>query len=172
MNIFQVILENLNQAPLTLRYPQRAAAAEGFRGLVQNDPARCIGCGTCAYVCSSGAVTVTSEDKFYEWAYDPGKCTFCGRCVDYCPVDALAQQNERPPLYLKRDELVQALRLDYPLCPLCGLPAQPVNAQVLLRAFGELSPEILAWSRLCPHCRQEQRQPELERMLSGQIRSF
>ena len=172
MNIFRVIFENLGQGPVTLRYPQRAATAEGFRGLVQNDPARCVGCGVCAYVCSPGAITVSNYEQSYEWAYDPGKCTFCGRCADYCPVEALSLQSERPPLYLNRNELVQVLRLDYPLCPVCGRPAKPVNARVLHRVFDELSPEILAWSRLCPQCRQEQRQPELERMLSGQIRSF
>jgi formate hydrogenlyase subunit 6/NADH:ubiquinone oxidoreductase subunit I len=172
MNIFQVLLENLNLGPQTLRYPERAATAAGFRGLVQNDPAGCVGCATCAYVCPSAAITVSSHGRSYEWAYDPGKCTFCGRCADYCPVDALSLQNERPPIYRARNELVQVLRLDYPSCPACGEPAQPVNPRVLQRAFTELSPEILAWSRLCPRCRQEQRQPELERMLSGQIRSF
>jgi formate hydrogenlyase subunit 6/NADH:ubiquinone oxidoreductase subunit I len=172
MNIFQVMLENLNQGALTLRYPERAAMAEGFRGLVQNDPALCVGCATCAYVCSPGAITVSSYDRSYEWAYDPGKCTFCGRCADYCPVEALSQQSERAPTYLKRDELVQVLRLDYPLCPQCGRPAQPVSARVLQRVFDEISPEVLAWNQLCRLCRQEQRQPELERMLSGQTRSI
>jgi ferredoxin len=172
MNIFQVLFENLNQGPVTLRYPERAAAAEGFRGLVKNDPTGCIGCGTCAYVCSPGAITVSDHGRGYEWEYDPGKCTFCGRCADYCPVDSLSLQSERPPVYLNRNELVQVLKLDYPLCLVCGQPAQPVNTRVLQRVFAELSPEILAWSRLCPRCRQEHRQPGVERMLSGQIRSF
>ncbi len=167
MNIFQMLAENWSQGPMTLRYPKRAATAEGFRGMVQNDPTSCVGCGTCAYVCSPGAIAVHDHGRSYEWTYDPGQCTFCGRCADYCPVKALSLQGERPPVYLKRDELVQVLRLDYPLCPVCGKPAQPVNTRVLQRVFAELSPEILAWSRLCPQCRREQHQPELERMLSG-----
>jgi formate hydrogenlyase subunit 6/NADH:ubiquinone oxidoreductase subunit I len=172
MNIFQVLLENMNGGPITLHYPERASTTEGFRGLVQNDPAGCIGCGTCAYVCSPGAIIVSDHGRSYEWEYDPGKCTFCGRCVDYCPVDSISQQSERPPVYLNRNELVQVLKLDYPLCPVCGQPAQPVNPRVLQRVFAEVSPEILTWSRLCPRCRQNHRQPEMERMLSGQIRSF
>src|SRR5512146_1799800 len=125
MNIFQIMFENLNQGPVTLRYPERAAVAEGFRGMVQNDSTCCIGCATCAYVCSPGAITVSDCGRSYEWAYDPGKCTFCERCVQYCPVDALGLQNQRPPIYQDRSELVQVLRLDYPLCPVCGQPAQP-----------------------------------------------
>lgn len=172
MNIFQVLLENLNLGSITLRYPQRVSIPEHFRGLVQNDPACCVGCGACAYVCAPGAITVSNHGRYYEWVYDPGKCTFCGRCADYCPVDALAMHCDRPPVYLTRNELVQVLRLDYPLCVGCGQPAQPVNARVLQRVFTELSPEILAWSRLCSRCRQEQARLELDRRSSGQTRSL
>ncbi len=48
MNIVQLLLENFNHKAVTLRYPDRVSAAAGYRGLVQNDPALCIGCATCA----------------------------------------------------------------------------------------------------------------------------
>jgi formate hydrogenlyase subunit 6/NADH:ubiquinone oxidoreductase subunit I len=161
MNIFEVIARNLKRSPLTLRFPKRVALPPGFRGLVQLDPERCIGCGTCAYVCAPDAISVTVGETHYDWAYEPGRCTFCGRCVDFCPTQALTMEGQRPPIYTQPEAMQQTQHLAYPRCPACGQPAPPVNDMVLARAFGEITGEIRAWSRLCPHCRQRHYQPAL-----------
>jgi formate hydrogenlyase subunit 6/NADH:ubiquinone oxidoreductase subunit I len=168
MNIFQVIAGNLQRDPITLRFPERVAPPEGFRGRVQLDPERCVGCATCVYVCTSSAVSVADYPKeklristHYEWVYDPGRCTFCGRCVDFCPSQALTMEAERPPIYTQPGALRQVHRLAYPVCPECGQPAHPVNDRVLARAFDEITDEVREWSRLCERCRQRRYQPAL-----------
>jgi formate hydrogenlyase subunit 6/NADH:ubiquinone oxidoreductase subunit I len=168
MNILSLLFENARRDPLTLRFPQRPASPAGYRGLVHIDPSLCVGCGTCAHVCSPGCITLQDDGMAYRWRYDPGQCTFCARCVEYCPLQALTMDGQQPPAYAWRDELVQTVEQEYPLCPQCGRPAQPVSPLVLGRAFAELSPEVIAWSRLCLACRQAQRQPGVARMLAGQ----
>jgi len=156
MNMLQVLLENFSRGPVTVRFPERPAAPQGLRGLVINNAARCVGCGACAYVCTSGAITLQEDPRSYRWSYDPGACTFCGRCVDYCPVQALSQEAQRPPVYTLQGELSQVVEQDFPPCPSCGAPARPASARVLQRVFDEVSPEVERWSRLCLNCRQAQ----------------
>jgi formate hydrogenlyase subunit 6/NADH:ubiquinone oxidoreductase subunit I len=146
---------------VTLRFPGRVPPPPALRGLVHLDPARCVGCATCAYVCASGAIHLTEEQAHYVWAYDPGRCTFCGRCVDVCPGGALAMESERPPIYTQAGALRQVHRQAYPRCPECGQPARPVNDIVLARAFDEITDEVRGWSRLCQRCRQRRYQPAL-----------
>ncbi len=156
MNILQMILENMREGPVTLPFPERVIPAEGLRGLVQNDLERCIGCGTCAYVCSPSAITVSDHGKGYEWSYDPGRCTFCGRCAEYCPMGALSMEAERPPVYLERKELVQVLEKDYPLCRECGQPVHALPEETLTHLYGDPLPEAIAETRgLCERCRQK-----------------
>ncbi len=47
-------------------------------------PQKCIGCGECARVCGSGAVTISGEAL----SYDRGKCTVCGKCAEVCLGEA------------------------------------------------------------------------------------
>jgi formate hydrogenlyase subunit 6 len=155
MNIFQTIVKNLRTGPVTLRFPQRVAPAKEYRGLVQITPERCVGCATCAYVCSSAAISVEGFSTSYQWRYDPGKCTFCGRCVEVCPTRALVMEEDRPPVYKESGELSVIYSLPYPLCPVCGQIAKPVNEAVLALAFDEVSEEIRTWSRLCARCRSQ-----------------
>ncbi len=161
MSIFRVIAANLQRQPVTLRFPQRIAPPQAFRGTVHMDAERCVGCGTCAYVCAPSAISVTDGITHYEWDYDPARCTFCGRCADLCPTRALAMEVERAPIYRQVGALRQVIRLAYPLCPECGQPAQPVNDVVLARAFAEITDEVRSWSRLCGRCRQRRYQPAL-----------
>jgi hydrogenase-4 component H len=161
VSILHVITGNFRRGPDTLRFPARVAPPPGFRGMVQLDPARCVGCATCAYVCPSAAVAVVEDDTHYEWCYDPGRCTFCGRCVDCCPTQALTLAADRPPVYTQPQAFGQTHRLAYPRCLECGRPAQPINDIVLARAFDEITDEVRSWSRLCARCRQRRYHPAL-----------
>ena len=99
MNIFTMLLGNFTRRPITLPFPQRPPAPAGYRGLVQFDPSRCIGCGSCAGVCTSSAIKFKGRRDTYQWSYDAGQCTFCGRCVEVCPSGAITMQELPPPIY-------------------------------------------------------------------------
>lgn len=106
MNIVRLILQNLRKGTLSYKLPHRhQCTSERYRGLIENDAARCIGCGACAYVCPTGAIEVKRSGDTYTWDYDPGKCTFCERCIDRCRPNTLTSQSKLPPLYSHQGEL-------------------------------------------------------------------
>jgi len=154
MNILDIITGNAARGPQTLRFPGREAPASGYRGPVVMDPAKCIACGICDYVCVSRAITVKPGESSCEWTYDPGRCTFCGRCADHCPVDAITQEGDRGPSYVRPCEQRVARTVLYPECPECGGPAMPYDEGVLGQAFGDLSAELRERVHLCERCRQ------------------
>jgi len=167
VNILRMLLDNLLLGPATVLFPQYPPTPASFRGAVSNDAGQCVGCGTCAYVCTSGGIEVRHYVRDYEWIYDPGKCTFCGRCVDYCPLHLLTMSADRPDAYGSSGELKHVDRLPYPVCAGCGAVFEPVNQLLLERAFGEVSSQISGSSRLCQKCRSELRATEMIAAMGG-----
>ncbi len=66
-------------------------------------PDPCIGCGECADVCKSGAISSAGPS-----AIDREKCEVCGECAKECPSGALSLIGK----YYEPDELVGALSQD------------------------------------------------------------
>ena len=46
----------------------------------------CTGCGNCADVCPSEAITVDEKAKV-----NADECVDCGSCVDECPAEAITE---------------------------------------------------------------------------------
>ncbi len=65
---------------------------EGFRGKIQYDKEKCIGCKLCIKVCPSGAIEFKPEEKKIRIYL--ARCTFCSQCNDVCPVKCLSMSNE------------------------------------------------------------------------------
>jgi len=77
-------------------------AATNYRGFHQNDWDKCIGCGTCATICPTNAISMVEiasiekgdGHKNERPAFDYGRCSFCGLCVDICTSDSLKMSKE------------------------------------------------------------------------------
>jgi heterodisulfide reductase subunit A-like polyferredoxin len=64
------------------------------------DPAKCVGCLTCARTCPFGIPAVVNDCQGVgglqgaAWV-DPARCQGCGTCVGECPAHAIELQNCR-----------------------------------------------------------------------------
>jgi len=88
-------IKGLFSKPVTEKYPfVLKEAPEGYRGRIEYDPEKCIGCGMCVRVCSPGAITLTKGEKTEEGEkitlkFQLSSCTFCKLCADFCPKKAI-----------------------------------------------------------------------------------
>ena len=65
---------------------------EGFRGKIQYDKDKCIGCKLCIKVCPCGAIEYKEKEKKIKIYVS--RCCFCSQCNDICPVNCLSMSNE------------------------------------------------------------------------------
>jgi formate hydrogenlyase subunit 6/NADH:ubiquinone oxidoreductase subunit I len=165
LRILNVIGKNVQEGPVAVKLPDSVPCPEGYRGGVAIDPAQCLACGTCAYVCVSNAITGGDEGANYIWTYEPGRCTFCARCVDHCPGNALSMEAKPVPSYFNFGELGVRQSVPLPLCVQCGAPVRPTTERFLNRAFSDVTQHIRESVQLCERCRRYRLQKNL--FLSG-----
>lgn len=169
-NILTLMTSNIRKRPVTLRFPDRPKPSVRYRGAVQFDPAKCLTCGICEYVCVSAAITVDRNETDCEWSYDAGRCTFCGRCVRYCPGEALSQQEERPSAYEVSGGMEERHTVEYVACSSCGRPTMPFNETMLAQAFTAVTDEVRSRTRLCEKCRTRIAQDAVKQSFSSSDR--
>ncbi len=66
----------------------------------------CCGCGACAGVCPTGAISIEpDEEGFFRAKADPEKCTECGLCTGVCAFSSLKNDSSLKPVeYIYPDE--------------------------------------------------------------------
>lgn len=171
MSILQTLLRNARSAALTHHPDDRVQTPVGYRGQLEHDAALCVGCTTCAYVCSPSAIAF--EDRTGDhvaWRYDAGRCTFCGRCAAFCPTHALSMTAEPAPLATSRDAQRVEHRIEYQRCASCGKPIIPLPLAALpeLSASVPLQTAIAEHVHLCEACRKRAAGETLKRSYLGE----
>jgi formate hydrogenlyase subunit 6/NADH:ubiquinone oxidoreductase subunit I len=63
-----------------------------FRGRLDYDRAKCIGCRLCVRVCPAKAADYLAEEKKIVIHND--RCCFCAQCTEICPVKCLAMSDD------------------------------------------------------------------------------
>jgi ferredoxin len=63
-----------------------------FRGKIQYDKEKCIGCQLCLKVCPCGAIEFKPKEKKIKVYL--ARCCFCSQCNDICPTNCLSMSNE------------------------------------------------------------------------------
>lgn len=85
----KMTLGSLFKKPATVRYPYEVKPApEGLKGQIAIDMQQCILCGMCERGCTTGCLTVSKGERF--WEIDRYRCVQCGYCITICPKKCLA----------------------------------------------------------------------------------
>jgi formate hydrogenlyase subunit 6/NADH:ubiquinone oxidoreductase subunit I len=81
-------VSSLFSAPYTTKFPAKPEIdlPDGFRGLPRYDEKTCVGCGTCAQVCPSGAIELMDnpKKKIRTLRIHYSVCMNCGQCEENC----------------------------------------------------------------------------------------
>ncbi|MHC1589522.1 MAG: 4Fe-4S dicluster domain-containing protein [Candidatus Hecatellaceae archaeon] len=112
----------------TVKYPyEPSPAPEAFRGKLQLDVEKCIGCGACVEGCPTGALTLEDEEEKRRITLSYPYCISCGQCVERCPVDAINFTTEYSVVSTRREDLLFQLEKDLVRCEVCGAPVATVD---------------------------------------------
>ncbi len=88
------VLRNIAKKPATNLFPKRepVPVPEDFRGKLEYNVDKCVGCRMCVTVCPAGVfVYLPDIRKVALWT---ARCVFCKQCVDVCPTGALQMSDE------------------------------------------------------------------------------
>jgi formate hydrogenlyase subunit 6/NADH:ubiquinone oxidoreductase subunit I len=89
--IFKKVVSFVFSKPATAGYPYiKPQLNDNYRGVMQLDTARCVGCGLCSRDCPAEAIKMV---PYYNGKKRPqfslSKCLFCYQCAESCPKKAI-----------------------------------------------------------------------------------
>ncbi len=106
--VFSEVIKHLFKKPATIAYPfEKAHIFPNFRGRIDFDSSKCIGCQMCVRVCPSKAIEIPLDEhqppapaqvegqpavaakKKFDCIMKLDHCVYCAQCVEICPKKAL-----------------------------------------------------------------------------------
>ena len=103
-------LRNLFKKRATILYPYREVdkihVPEGFRGRIEFNREKCIGCQLCSRVCPAKAIEVVQDEKGKRPVFLIYRCIYCGQCAEVCPAKAITLSKFFENIALRKEDLV------------------------------------------------------------------
>lgn len=106
--------------------PPPAPLPAGFRGKVEVDVDKCVGCGGCANVCPARAFVIqdpSQEQRVITLYRD--RCTYCARCEEVCQEGAIRLTLEFELATDNRSDLTDRMEVYMSSCQRCGRCFKP-----------------------------------------------
>ncbi len=138
---------------VTRKYPfEPPLVSEEFRGKIEIDESKCIGCGACVNACPPNALTMEQDNDTKVLKYFVGRCIYCWRCIDVCPTSAIRGTLEFELATNNIDDLYEIVVHEVVKCRICGKPVTTIAMKDFVLEKTRYAEEYID---LDPHCRKE-----------------
>ena len=119
----------LRAGVVTLPYPFKPHdPAPEFRGKLEVEADKCIGCGACANACPAQCILVTDDGAWRTLRFYLERCTYCMRCEEVCPEDAIHRTQLFETATNDLKDMHIELKLYMGTCGRCGRCFSPPTA--------------------------------------------
>lgn len=112
LTLLNSVIDAMINAPETVKYPfGDLELPEGYRGTIEFDPDKCIGCGLCIRDCPAEALELNKKSREeYTLLYYPARCAYCGQCEDSCRHGAISHSNKLVGSTTHKDDWVMVFK--------------------------------------------------------------
>jgi len=93
---------------------------KGFRGKIEVDSDKCIGCEACVKLCPSEAIDVIEMDGKKTLRFNYTRCVLCATCEEFCPEEAITLTEEYRLVTADRTTAFSKVELNVEQCSVCG----------------------------------------------------